>query len=71
MTGGKIRRGHSIGETDDLGFSSVGEMIHLHDIQATILHMLGLDHTKLTYTFQGRPFRLTDVGGRVLRDLFA
>lgn len=71
MTGGKIRRGHRIGETDDLGFSSVGEHIHVHDIQATILHMLGLDHTKLTYTFQGRPFRLTDVGGRVLDNLFA
>jgi len=71
MTGGKIRRGHTIGETDDLGFSSVGEPIHVHDIQATILHMLGLDHTKLTYTFQGRPFRLTDVGGRVLHNLFA
>jgi hypothetical protein len=71
MTGGKIRRGHSIGETDDLGFNSVGEKIHVHDVQATILHMLGLDHTKLTYTFQGRPFRLTDVGGRVLHSLFA
>ncbi|MDA0207489.1 MAG: DUF1501 domain-containing protein [Acidobacteria bacterium] len=71
MTGGKIRRGHQIGGTDDLGFNSVGEKIHVHDIQATILHMLGLDHTKLTYTFQGRPFRLTDVGGRVLHDLFA
>lgn len=71
MTGGKIRRGQGIGETDELGFSSVGEPIHVHDIQATILHMLGLDHKKLTYTFQGRPFRLTDVGGRVLDSLFA
>lgn len=71
MTGGKIRRGFHLGETDDLGFGSVGDHIHVHDIQATILHMMGLDHKKLTYTFQGRPFRLTDVGGRVLDKLFA
>ena len=71
MTGGGIQTGQRIGETDELGFSPTGEKIHVHDIQATILHMLGLDHTKLTYTFQGRPFRLTDVSGRVLDSLFS
>jgi len=71
MTGGGIQTGQRIGETDELGFSPTGEKIHVHDIQATILHMLGLDHTKLTYNFQGRDFRLTDVGGRVLDNLFS
>jgi hypothetical protein len=71
MTGGGIRTGRRIGESDELGFSPTGEKIHVHDIQATILHMLGLDHEKLTFTFQGRPFRLTDVSGRVLENLWA
>jgi uncharacterized protein (DUF1501 family) len=71
MTGGGIRTGRRIGESDELGFSPTGETIHVHDIQATILHMLGLDHEKLTFTFQGRPFRLTDVSGHVLENLWA
>jgi hypothetical protein len=71
MTGGGIQTGRRIGDSDELGFSPQGEKIHVHDIQATILHMLGLDHTKLTFTFQGRPFRLTDVSGRVLESLWA
>jgi hypothetical protein len=71
MTGGGIRTGQRIGESDELGFSSVGDHVHVHDIQATILHLLGLDHTKLTFTFQGRPFRLTDVGGQVIQKLLA
>ncbi len=67
MAGGGLKRGISIGETDEFGFAPTGaEKIHVHDIQATILHQLGLDHTKLTYKFQGRNFRLTDVGGRVI-----
>jgi hypothetical protein len=71
MAGGGIRAGQRVGETDELGFSPAGERIHVHDIQATILHLLGLDHTRLTYAFQGRRFRLTDVEGQVIRKLLA
>ena len=68
MAGGGIAGGQAIGGTDELGFSPV-ERIHVHDVQATLLHKLGLDHTKLTFRFQGRDFRLTDVGGEVIRKL--
>jgi hypothetical protein len=68
MAGGGIRTGEPVGGTDELGFSP-SERIHIHDIQATVLHLLGLDHTKLTFKFQGRDFRLTDVGGRVIDQL--
>jgi hypothetical protein len=70
MAGGGIRTGQVVGQTDELGFSTV-ERIHVHDIQATILHLLGLDHTRLTFKFQGRQFRLTDVSGDVIRKLLA
>ena len=70
MTGGGIRTGQVVGGTDELGFSPV-ERIHIHDVQATILHLLGLDHTKLTFKFQGRDFRLTDVSGQVIQKLLA
>jgi hypothetical protein len=68
MTGGGIKHGTQVGGTDELGFSPT-ERIHVHDIQATILHLLGLDHKKLTFRFQGRDFRLTDVAGEVLQKL--
>jgi Protein of unknown function (DUF1501) len=68
MAGGGIRTGQVVGQTDDLGFSAT-ERIHVHDVQATVLHLLGLDHTKLTFKFQGRQFRLTDVSGEVIRKL--
>jgi uncharacterized protein DUF1501 len=68
MAGGGVKTGHVIGNTDELGFTST-DKIEVFDIQATILRQLGIDHTKLTYRFQGRDFRLTDVGGRVLQDL--
>jgi uncharacterized protein DUF1501 len=68
MAGGGVKAGHVIGNTDELGFTST-DKIEVFDIQATILRQLGIDHTKLTYRFQGRDFRLTDVGGRVLQDL--
>ena len=55
-------RGSRYGETDELGFNVVEDPVHVHDLQATILHLLGLDHERLTYRFQGRDFRLTDVG---------
>jgi hypothetical protein len=70
MAGGGIRTGQVVGGTDDLGFSPV-ERIHIHDVQATLLHLLGLDHTKLTFKFQGRDFRLTDVSGQVIQKLLA
>jgi hypothetical protein len=66
MAGGGLRPGTEVGETDDFGFSTVSEQTGPHDIHATLLHLLGLEHTRLTFTFQGRPFRLTDVSGRVI-----
>ena len=69
MAGGGVRAGEQIGESDELGFSPVGDRIDVHDIHATILHLLGLEHTKLTFTFQGRAFRLTDISGNVIQKL--
>jgi uncharacterized protein (DUF1501 family) len=63
MAGGGVKGGRVIGSTDELGLRAVGGRVHLHDLHATILALLGLDHTKLTYRFMGRDFRLTDVGG--------
>jgi hypothetical protein len=71
FAGGGIRAGQTVGETDDLGFSAVEDKVTVHDVQATILHLLGLDHEKLTFKFQGRQFRLTDVGGNVIQKLLA
>lgn len=71
FAGGGIKPGQTIGEVDDLGFFITKDPIEVHDIQATILHLLGLDHTKLTFRYQGRDFRLTDVGGKVIRQLVA
>ena len=59
------------GETDELGFNSVSDRVHVHDLHATILHLLGLDHKKLTFRFQGRDFRLTDVHGELVTKLLA
>jgi hypothetical protein len=69
--GGGIKPGLNLGATDDLGFAPVENRVHVHDIQATILHLLGLDHRKLTFRFQGRDFRLTDVHGEVIDKLLA
>lgn len=69
MAGGGIRTGQTIGTTDELGFRPIENPIHVHDIQATILHQLGINHEKLTFTYAGRPFRLTDVHGHVIRPL--
>ena len=71
FAGGGIKGGQTIGETDELGFHIVRDRVHVHDVQATILHLLGLEHTRLTYKYQGRLFRLTDVGGEVVRKLLA
>ncbi len=69
LAGGGIKGGQTLGETDDLGFHITAGRVHVHDLQATILHCLGMDHTKLTYRFQGREFRLTDVAGEVVKPL--
>jgi hypothetical protein len=71
LAGGGIKRGFTLGESDELGFNVVKDKVHVHDLQATILHLLGFDHTKLTYRFQGRDFRLTDVHGQVVKELLA
>ncbi len=71
MAGGGVKRGVTIGATDELGFHIVEDRVHVHDLHATILQLLGFDHTKLTYKFQGREFRLTDVEGEVVEKLIA
>ena len=71
MAGGGVKAGVSIGQTDELGFAAVEDPIHVHDLHATILHLLGMDHKKLTFRFQGRDFRLTDVKGNVVHKLLA
>ena len=71
MAGGGIKPGITIGKSDDLGFNVIEDRVHVHDLHATILHLLGFDHTKLTYRFQGRDFRLTDVAGEVATKLLA
>ena len=69
MAGGGVKSGISYGATDELGFHTVENPVHVHDMQATILHCLGFDHERLTYEFQGRRFRLTDVHGHVVKDI--
>ena len=69
MAGGGIRAGQTIGKTDELGFHVTEDPIHVHDIQATILHLLGIDHEQLTFRYAGRPFRLTDVHGELIHKL--
>ena len=71
MAGGGIKPGITYGETDELGYHAVENPVHVHDLQATTLHLMGLDHTKLTYRFQGRDYRLTDVSGEVVGGLLA
>lgn len=71
FAGGGTKAGAVIGETDELGFNAVADKAHVHDIHATILHLLGVDHTKLTFRFQGRDFRLTDVHGEIIKPLLA
>ena len=71
MAGGGIKPGVTLGRTDDLGYNVVEDAVDVHDLHATLLHLMGLDHTKLTYKFQGREFRLTDVSGYVITKLLA
>ena len=69
LAGGGIKAGQVVGETDEFGFGAVENSVHVHDLHATLLHLLGLDHERLTYRFQGRDFRLTDVHGRIVPEL--
>jgi hypothetical protein len=71
LAGGGIKPGLTLGETDEFGFNATTDKVHVHDLHATLLHLLGFDHTKLTYRFQGRDFRLTDVSGEIVTKLIA
>jgi hypothetical protein len=71
LAGGGIKGGITHGATDDLGYNAVEDPVHVHDLHATMLHLLGIDHKRLTYRFQGRDFRLTDVAGEVVRPILA
>jgi hypothetical protein len=71
LAGGGIRGGISYGATDEFGYNAVENVVHVNDLHATLLHLLGVEHTRLTYRFQGRDFRLTDVAGNVVRDILA
>lgn len=71
LAGGGVKRGLIHGASDDIGYSTTDGRVHVHDLQATILHLLGIDHTKLTFRFQGRDFRLTDVHGHVVKEILA
>lgn len=71
MAGGGVKAGSIYGATDEFGFQAVENPVHIHDLHATMLHLLSLDHTKLTYRHSGRDFRLTDIHGRVISDWLA
>jgi len=71
LAGGGVKRGIAYGATDDYGYFAAQDKVHIHDLHATILALLGLDHERLTYRYAGRDFRLTDVSGRVVTDIFA
>ena len=71
LAGGGVKGGHAYGATDDFGFQAVTDKVHVHDLHATLLHLLGFDHEKLTYRYAGRDFRLTDVHGQVIKGLLA
>lgn len=71
LAGGGIKPGTTYGETDDLGFNIVKDPVHVHDLHATLLHLLGLDHERLTFRFQGRDYRLTDVQGKIVQGILA
>jgi len=71
FAGGGMKRGAVIGETDDFSYNALSDPFPIHDVQATVLHCLGIDHKRLTYKFQGRHFRLTDVAGNVNQQVLA
>jgi uncharacterized protein (DUF1501 family) len=71
LAGGGVRGGHVHGATDEFGFAAVEKRVHVHDLHATMLHLMGLDHEKLTYRYSGRDYRLTDVHGRIVTEVLA
>jgi hypothetical protein len=71
LAGAGVKPGASFGQTDDFSYNVAENGVHVHDFHATILHLLGLDHTRLTFKFQGRDYRLTDVHGKVVKELLA
>jgi hypothetical protein len=71
LAGGGVKKGHVHGETDEFGFNVVRDPVHVHDLNATLLHLLGLDHERLTYRFQGRDYRLTDVHGNIVTGILS
>ena len=71
LAGGGVRGGYVHGATDEFGYRAIENRVHVHDLHATVLHLLGLDHTRLTYRYAGRDFRLTDVHGNVVREVLA
>lgn len=71
MAGAGVRKGHTHGETDDYSYNIVRDPVHVHDLNATIMHLMGIEHTKLTYPYQGRDFRLTDIHGEIKKSLLA
>ena len=71
LAGGGVKGGVSYGETDEVGHKAAVTKCHVNDLHATMLHLMGMDHEKLTYRYNGRDFRLTDVGGKVIRDVIA
>jgi arylsulfatase A-like enzyme len=71
LAGGGVRAGTAVGATDEFGYKAVENPVHIHDLHATILHLMGFDHQKLTYRLAGRDFRLTDVHGRVVPEILA
>ena len=71
MAGGGVRGGYVHGATDEFGFAAIQDRVHVHDLQATILHLMGYDHERFTYRSAGRDFRLTDVHGNVVHELMA
>jgi hypothetical protein len=70
MAGGGVKAGLHYGQSDDYGFYALNDKVHVHDFHATLLHLLGIDHERLTYRYGGRDFRLTDIHGRVIHELF-
>ena len=71
MAGGGVKGGMTYGATDPFGFKAIEKPVHVHDLHATLLHLMGMDHERLTYRYASRDFRLTDVHGRVIRDILA
>ena len=71
LAGAGVKSGQTYGETDDYCYNIVKDPVHVHDLNATVMHLMGVDHTKLTYRYQGRDFRLTDIHGELVKPLLA